>query len=135
MTTDNQSNEKVLYCTKCGHKNPENSFKCAGCGALLRSESRPTPAAADDNFLSFFIPGKNPQALKSYYFGVFSLIPVVGIPLGIIALVLGIKGLKYARVHPEAKGVIHAWTGIILGGGFALGHILLLIPLMRIMIG
>ena len=53
------------------------------------------------------------QALLAYYLGVFSLIPCIGIPLGIAALVLGIKGLKYAKLHPEAKGKGARWAKII----------------------
>jgi hypothetical protein len=38
--------------------------------------------------------------------------------MGIIAIVLGVKGLKYAKALPEVKGKTHAWVGIILGGIF-----------------
>jgi hypothetical protein len=30
--------------------------------------------------------------------------------------VLGIKGLRYQRQHPEVKGQVHAWIGIVMGG-------------------
>jgi len=62
------------------------------------------------------IPYKNSSALLAYYFGIFSLIPCIGIVLGIAAVILGIKGLRYRTEHPEAKGSVHAWIGIILGG-------------------
>ena len=52
----------------------------------------------------------------AYYLGVFSLIPCAAIPLGIAAFVLGLKGLKFAKEHPESRGKAHAWAGIILGG-------------------
>jgi hypothetical protein len=52
--------------------------------------------------------------------------PCIGVPLGIAALVLGIKGLKYAELHPEAKGKVHAWTGIILGALCAIAYTLLI---------
>ncbi|MFY9822930.1 MAG: DUF4190 domain-containing protein [Thermoanaerobaculia bacterium] len=60
------------------------------------------------------IPYKNSSALIAYYLGVFSLLG--GIILGLPAVVLGVLGLKYAKLHPEARGKVHAWTGIILGG-------------------
>jgi hypothetical protein len=72
------------------------------------------------------IPHKNPMVLWAYYCGIFSLIPCVGIPLGIVGLVLGIKGLRFADLHPETKGKAHAWTGIILGGLCAIGYTLLI---------
>jgi hypothetical protein len=40
--------------------------------------------------------------------------------LGIAAFILGLMGLKEARRHPEAKGKVHAWVGIICGGIFGL---------------
>jgi len=61
------------------------------------------------------IPYKNPSALTSYYLSVFSLIPCIGLFLGIPAIILGIKGLKFHKQHPESAGVAHAWVGIILG--------------------
>ena len=66
------------------------------------------------------MPSKNSDALIAYYLGVFSAIPVLGIPLGIAAIILGIKGVRKAREYPEVKGKVHAWVGIILGGLFML---------------
>src|SRR5262245_38413569 len=48
--------------------------------------ARPEP----DSALSTLIPYKNVPALTSYYLGVFSIIPLVGLLLGIAAVVLGI---------------------------------------------
>lgn len=69
------------------------------------------------------IPYKNPQALTSYYLGVFSLIPLLGFVLGCIAVPLGILGLRKRKHMPQIRGTAHAWVGIILGGLSVLGHI------------
>jgi len=61
------------------------------------------------------IPYKNGKALAAYYCGVFSLIPVLGCVLGVVAIVLGVLGLQYASQHPRARGKGHAVTGIVLG--------------------
>lgn len=62
------------------------------------------------------IPYKNPKALMAYYVGIFGFfLPLIG---GIIAIVLGIQGLKYAKLKPKARGQAHAIIGI-LGGIFA----------------
>lgn len=66
------------------------------------------------------IPYKNPKALIAYYLGIFSFIPVLGIPLGLAAFVLGILGLRDRKRNPIIKGSVHAWIGIIVGGGFGL---------------
>jgi hypothetical protein len=66
------------------------------------------------------IPYKNGPALTSYYLGVASLIPCLGILAAIPALILGFKGLKKVKAQPWVRGTAHAWVGIILGGGMLL---------------
>ncbi len=80
--------------------------------------------AAQSDSTGGVIPYKNPQALTSYYLGVASLIPCIGLITGIIALVLGIKGLKRAKVEPWVRGKAHAWVGIVLGGGMLLLNVI-----------
>jgi hypothetical protein len=72
------------------------------------------------------MPTKNGPALAAYYLGVFSVIPFLGFPLGIAALILGIKGVRKAQEHPEVKGKVHAWVGIIAGGLFSLLYLILI---------
>jgi|WetSurMetagenome_2_1015567.scaffolds.fasta_scaffold851842_1 hypothetical protein len=125
-----QKTDGILFCTKCGQQNQDNNYKCTRCGYQLHAASQPGYVVASDNTLGGLIPYKNARALWAYYLGVFSLIPFLGIPFGIAAMVLGIKGLHYVRLHPEAKGKAHAWIGIILGGIFSLVYILLIaVPL------
>lgn len=66
------------------------------------------------------IPYKNPKALIAYYLAVGSLIPLLGIPLGIAAFVLGIMGLRDRARNPVIKGSLHASIGIGCGGFFFL---------------
>ncbi|MFO0935500.1 MAG: DUF4190 domain-containing protein [Gemmataceae bacterium] len=59
------------------------------------------------------IPYKNAMALLAYYFGIFGFfLPIIG---GIIPVILGFKGLSYAKQHPKARGQVHAIIGIIAG--------------------
>ncbi|MCP3999284.1 MAG: hypothetical protein GY722_30090 [bacterium] len=80
----------------------------------------PLPDASEE-VLATVIPFRNKPALISYYLGLFSLaslIPIlglVGVGMAIAALVLGIKGRRLAKENPKAKGIAHAWVGI-LGG-------------------
>ena len=74
------------------------------------------PQATGGDSTGGVIPYKNPQALIAYYLGVFSLIPCLGIPLAVAALVLGVLGLRARKRNPEIKGSAHAWIGIIAGG-------------------
>ncbi|WP_164101697.1 DUF4190 domain-containing protein [Candidatus Laterigemmans baculatus] len=61
------------------------------------------------------IPYKNPKALISYYLGIVSLLPVIGFPLGVASIILGIGGLRARRQTPIIKGSAHAIIGIVLG--------------------
>jgi len=119
-----------MFCPKCGQKNQENNFRCTQCGFVLHGPPQPQYVAVDDGTLGGLIPHRNPYALWAYYLGVFSLIPCLGLPLGIVALVLGIKGLKFARQNPDTQGKVHAWIGIVLGSLCALANIL--VPAMSI---
>ncbi|MDB2686606.1 hypothetical protein N9Y42_05295 [Mariniblastus sp.] len=65
------------------------------------------------------IPYKNPKALIAYYLGILSGLPLIGLPFGIAAFVLGIMGLKARKANPVIKGSAHAWIGIGCGGLFA----------------
>jgi len=76
------------------------------------------------------IPYKNPKALLAYYLGLFSGLPFIGFPLGIVAFIFGIQGLRARKKNPVIKGSIHAGIGIGCGGFFTLfwgGMIVLLI--------
>lgn len=81
------------------------------------------PYEDDGDALSSIIPYKNGQALAAYYVGVFSLIPCIGFVLAIVAIVLGVLGLKYVKRNPSAKGTGHAITGIVLGSLVLTAHI------------
>jgi hypothetical protein len=79
--------------------------------------------------MSGIIPYKNPAALIGYYLSVASLIPLVGVLLGIPAVIMGIIGLRRRTRDPKIKGMAHAWVAIILGGITSLGYGLLSIAI------
>jgi hypothetical protein len=88
----------------------------------------PMPAPVEqDGGMSTLIPFRNGLALGAYYTSVFSLIPGLGLLLGPTAITLGIMGLRYAKVNPQAKGRAHAWVEIVLGTLTAIANIGLLI--------
>nr|BAJ06993.1 putative uncharacterized protein [uncultured bacterium] len=76
-----------------------------------------------DAFMNKLIPTKNPSALVSYYLGVFSVIPLFGIILGIPTLFFGIMGMKAVFECPTRYGRFHAWVGILLGGSIFIFYI------------
>ncbi len=83
------------------------------------------------------IPYKNPAALASYYIGLASVIPVLGIFTGIVAILLGIVGLRRFRAEPWRRGRLHAYAGIVAGVVTSFTWSMLLarfIPLLRQML-
>jgi hypothetical protein len=111
-----------MQCTQCGKVwCPGEKTICSNCsGSTVGTAIEGGPASPDD-FVGVMIPTGNKPALIAYYLGLFSLLPCLGIPMGITAVVLGIKGLRLERRFPAVRGGIHAWVGIVLGGVFALG--------------
>ena len=77
----------------------------------------PDPAQQGDG-TGGVIPYKNPKALIAYYLGIISGLPLIGLPFGMAAFVLGIMGLKARKQNPVIKGSAHAWIGIGCGGLF-----------------
>jgi uncharacterized membrane protein YvbJ len=120
-----------MYCPQCGTQNNDNNFKCTSCGQILHPEPK-IVVETGDNVLATIIPYKNTSALIAYYLGVFSIIPCIGIILGIAAFILGLKGLSFAKKHPEVKGKVHAWIGIIVGGFFGILYLILTISMLSI---
>ena len=118
-----ESGAATIFCAQCGQKNDQNNFKCVRCKELLHG--RPARyIVVDDSTMGGLIPYKNAQALWAYYLGIFSLIPCLGFPLAIAALILGLRGLKFAVLHSEAKGKAHCWVGIVLGSLVAIASLI-----------
>jgi hypothetical protein len=128
-----------MVCARCGAENKEGNAFCIHCGQSLTGMPSPPPPApppipmpmpmqaTPEDPMAKLIPYKNAAALTAYYLGVFSLIPCLGMFLGIGAFVMGLQGLKHYNEHPEARGKTHAWAGIILGGGVVLAHVALIV--------
>lgn len=123
-------------CPRCGMLNEAGRTQCARCGQSLGAAWPPPPGGtlppqnyAPQTTIGGFggmIPDRNPSALMAYYLGIFSIIPCLAIPMGVAAVVLGMKGLRLVNERPEVRGRTHALVGIIAGGLFALVNIGLL---------
>lgn len=100
-------------------QNPYNSPGDSSSEPPFASDRTPSPHDAGDG-TGGVIPYKNMPALIAYYLAVFSLIPCLGILLGIPAVILGFIGLQRHKANPLVRGTAHAWIGIILGGCMSL---------------
>lgn len=74
------------------------------------------PAApVDDRLSQYIMPTKNGPSIISYYCGVFGLLPFIGIPFAVIAIIYGHKALKIYKKQPSPGAKAHALTGLIFG--------------------
>ena len=80
--------------------------------------------------MSGMIPYHNPAALVGYYMAIFSLVPGVGLFLGIPAAVCGVFGLRAVRREPKKRGTAHACVAIILGLLTGIGSWVLLVRIL-----
>ena len=104
---------------------PAATSQAAPAGSVP-PDAAPAPASADAP-LSGLVPYRNLPALIAYYLALLSLLPFVGIVTGLAALVLGIVGLQLRGREPSRKGSVHAWIGVVGGGGLALIWLIMLL--------
>ena len=77
------------------HFDPQNPVNPYGVPATPNTSVGNSPDGANQgDATGGIIPYKNPKALIAYYLGILSGLPLIGLPLGIAAFVLGIMGLK-----------------------------------------
>lgn len=85
----------------------------------------PPPPPGQGDATGGVIPYKNLPALIGYYLGILGLLCCfAGLPVGLVALILGIMGLRKRAQQPEVKGSVHAWIAIVCGTIGFLGSIL-----------
>jgi hypothetical protein len=108
----------LMKCWKCGVENPDQILICSRCGTDLSVVLAQTVVEGDAT--GGIIPYKNPRALIAYYLGILSGLPLIGLPLGIAAFILGFQGLRDRRRNPVIKGSVHAGIGIGCGCLFSL---------------
>ncbi|MCL6503442.1 MAG: hypothetical protein K6T86_12205 [Pirellulales bacterium] len=117
-----------MYCQICGSPGVAGASQCAICGGALAAEPlAEATLVRESDATGGLIPYKNPRALLAYYLGIVAMMPLIGLPFGIAAYLLGRKGLREAQAHPEVRGRVHAWIGILLGGGSAMVWTLVLL--------
>ncbi|MDQ2800558.1 MAG: hypothetical protein M3Y13_13080 [Armatimonadota bacterium] len=123
------------FCPRCGAPNEAGLTQCPHCGQSLLAAWPPPPNAGYPAYtpppsggaFGGLIPDKNPSALTAYYLGIFSIIPCLGLPMGIAAVVLGFRGLDLVKERPEVRGRTHALVGLIVGGLFGLINLICLL--------
>jgi hypothetical protein len=107
----------MIKCPYCGAENADGTLVCTSCGKELPLAAIPV---AEGDATGGVIPYKNPKALIAYYLGILSGLPLIGLPFGIAAFILGFLGLRDRQKNPAIKGSVHAGIGIGCGCFFTL---------------
>jgi hypothetical protein len=94
----------------------------------------PGPARPQPGFADKLIPTKNGAALLSYYLGLFSIFPCLGLVMGVVAFISGRKALQAIRETPGLPGSTHAKVGIGCGAIGFLFNLVIVIFILGILV-
>lgn len=101
-----------------------------GANPYRPPSTSPDSAAASspdtgEEVIQTIVPTRNAPALIGYYLGLFSIFPILGLPLAVAGIVLGWKGLKKVKREPAVHGTAHAYVGLGCGlVGLALNSVI-----------
>lgn len=94
---------------------------------VIKTAVRRIDLTATVRVIKIAVPYKNIPALLSVGFGIFAILPYIGLLFGFFAVIFGLWGLVMVKRKPTVQGKIHALTGIFTGVFFGLLYLTLLI--------
>lgn len=104
-----------MRCGTCGKDNPIRITRCQTCGDTISQRSRRAPASASGRDDGWSFSPTNSSGAEAYRYSLYGLIPLVGLVLGPMALLHGIRGLRLGRADSAARDTSQAMAGVLLG--------------------
>jgi uncharacterized membrane protein YvbJ len=96
----------MVYCTKCGTKNPDDAKTCTQCGAPLYGVGETEPERVRDECGGSRRRGEPYRRMENECFGIPGGGAVVGIAIGVIILAAGIiYFMQQANLIPSGVSV------------------------------
>jgi uncharacterized membrane protein YvbJ len=96
----------MVYCTKCGTKNPDDADHCTQCGASLYAVGETEPRRVEDECGGRRRAGEPYRRMEYECFGIPGGAAVVGAAIGAIILLAGVIWfLQQANVIPSGISV------------------------------
>ncbi len=117
-----------MDCPVCHTENAVEAVTCSTCGRSLNSSRRRPSSRRRNAEISEIaaVDSANPAAWRAYRVALWSMIPGVGLLLGIIAIILGCLAVRDAGDDLSARNRAHAailfgslvtltqWSGVLL---------------------
>jgi len=108
----------MVYCTKCGTKNPDDAKTCIQCGASLYGVGETEPRRVEDECGGTRRRGEPYRRMEYECFGIPGGGAVVGVAIGLIILAAGvIYFLQQANLIPSG---VNVWPFAIIVFGILL---------------